>query len=133
MYLKRAVLIQELKEYFAVTRGILNQSMERFAETGIDEETVTRWMIEHQIERMYNIAVKGHKYHLGPHNWIYGDFIDRMRDQKKIDFDPFFAAFVRVPILYDDHFEIDVSVNLYRSVSIGFWHDGKKNPRSYIY
>jgi hypothetical protein len=123
-YLKphtRALLIQDITEYRHLIAKPLNEVLEFFSFTGLDEEDLVQWIIAHVLERCHYVQVDGHHYYSDNRRRIYDELNVRLGGNLEL----ITSSSIKCPKLWGDQPTVQIEMRRY---AFYIWYPKAKMP-----
>lgn len=123
-YLKphtRALLIQDISEYRYLLAKPLNEVLEFFSHSGVDEEDLIHWIIAHVLEKCHYVQVDKHHFYDDLRRRIYDELSNRLGG----NLEALTNSVVKCPKLWGDQPPVQIEL---RRHALYIWYPKAKMP-----
>lgn len=107
----KAILIQDVLEYSELIKPFLGHFLLCNRDSRITEETILKWIITEQLERIYYLFTDTHLRKEHPYEQLLHHVKDNLAQHQNLSLDILTAFYIKAPRLYSDNSLIEIKLS----------------------
>lgn len=107
----RAALIQDVLEYSEMIKPFLSDFMRQNHDPHITEESIIKWIIVEQLERVYYLFTDDHYRHLKPYEQLFFHVVSCIACYRQVSLDALTSFYIKAPKLYSDNSLVQIELS----------------------